>query len=125
MGASVLDRVLSVEEVRKQMRAVNDAARNQGAVIHYGERGEDELVIMSAAFYQQLLAERLHAAAMQPGPYAAFNRAIVEGRLGRELKPAVRRRMLGLRDESSVSLEQMIALGSDDRTPARRRVASR
>jgi hypothetical protein len=125
MGAGVLDRVLSVEEVRSQMRAVNDAARNQGAVIHYGDRGEDELVIMSVALYQRLLAERLHAAAVQPGPYAGFNRAIEEGRLGRELKPAVRRRMSGLDEESGISLEQMIALGSDDRTPARRRVTSR
>lgn len=125
MGASVMDRVLSVEEVRNQMRAVNEAARNQGAVIHYGERGEDELVIMSVAIFQQLLAERLHAAAVQPGPYAAFNRAIEEGRLSREQKPAPRRRMPGVSDESTVSLKQMVALGSDDRTPTRRRLASR
>lgn len=125
MGVSVMDRVLTVEEVRNKMRAVNDAARNQGAVIHYGERGEDELVIMSVAIYQRLLAERLHAAAVQPGPYAAFNRAIEEGRLGREQKPVVRRRMPGLSDESTVSLEEMIALGGDDRTPTRRRAASR
>lgn len=120
-----MDRVLSVEEVRNQMRAVNEAARNQGAVIHYGERGEDELVIMSVAIFQQLLAERLHAAAVQPGPYAAFNRAIEEGRLSREQKPAPRRRMPGVSDESTVSLKQMVALGSDDRTPTRRRLASR
>lgn len=125
MGVNVVDRVLSVEEVRGKMRAVNDAARNEGAVIHYGERGEDEFVIMSVAMFELLLAERLRAAGMDPGPYAGFNRAIEEGRIGGEQKPAARRRIPGSSDESNVSPAQMVALGSDDRKPSRRRLARR
>jgi hypothetical protein len=127
MATSVVDHVLSVEEVRKRMKDVNEAALHQGAVIHYGERGADQLVIMSRELCESLLADRPRAAAARPGPYAAFNRALAEGRLGGQERAAavqVPRRMPGLSDESGLSLEQMVAAGSDDRVPSRRRRAA-
>jgi len=128
MAASVVDHVLSVEEVRKRMKDVNEAALHQGAVIHYGERGADQLVIMSRELCESLLADRPRAAAARPGPYAAFNRALAEGCLGGQEKAAAvqvpRRRMPGLSDESGLSLEQMVVAGSDDRVPSRRRRAA-
>ena len=129
MAATVIDRVLTVEELRKRMKDVNEAALHQGAVIHYGERGADQLVIMSRELWEELLADRSRAAAERSGPYAAFNRALLEGRIGaaevtetREDPAATpRRRMPGLSDASTASIAAMVAAGRDDRAPARRR----
>jgi hypothetical protein len=128
MGTSVIDHVLSVEEVRKRLKDVNEAALHQSAIIHYGERGADQLVIMSRELCEALLAERAQAAAAQPGPYAAFNRAVAEGRLGGAVRAdnaaegrPVRRRMPGVSGVSALSLEGMVGAGSDDRAPRRRR----
>ncbi|HEY0778978.1 MAG TPA: hypothetical protein VGD56_13490 [Gemmatirosa sp.] len=131
MGTSVVDHVLSVEEVRKRFKDVNKAAMHQHAVIHYGERGADQLVIMSRELCDALFADRARSAAVQPGPYAAFNRALADGRLGGlvsagatpEDRPA-RRRMPDTSDVSALSLAQMVAAGDDDRAPQRRRRAA-
>ena len=128
MGTSVIDHVLSVEEVRKRLKDVNEAARHQRAIIHDGERGADQLVIMSRELCETLLAERAQAAAAQPGPYAAFNRAVADGRLGGAVRAdqaaegrSVRRRLASASDVSALSLEGVISAGSDDRAPRRRR----
>jgi hypothetical protein len=48
MSTSVVDRVLSVDEVRKRFKDVNEAALQRHAVIHCGERTTDQLEIMSS-----------------------------------------------------------------------------
>src|SRR5688572_4155277 len=121
MGTSVIDHVLTVEEVRTRLKDVNDAALHQGAVIYYGDRGTAELVIMSKDLFQSLVAEQARAAAMGSGPYASFNRAIAEGRLGGRSERAPRRRMRGVSDTSSLPVEQMVAVGRDARAPKHRR----
>ncbi len=125
---SVIDHVLSIEEVRQGMKAVTEAALHQGAVIHYGERGADQLVIMSRELWEAVLAERPRAAAECPGPYAAFSRAVAEGRLGQgseEAKPAARpRRATDLNETSTIPLAQMVQMGHDISAPARRRPAA-
>ncbi len=114
MEVGVIDRVLSVEEVRKNFKDVNEAALHGGAIIHYGERGADQLVIMSRATCEALMLERIQASAASAGPYAAFSRAVAEGRLGSTgyPLPRVRHRYPG-NDEakSSWSVEEMVNLG--------------
>jgi hypothetical protein len=56
MDQSLFDHVLSVEELRKRLAEVNNAALHQNAIIHYGERGADQLVIMSRAMFETLFA---------------------------------------------------------------------
>jgi hypothetical protein len=130
MGKSVIDHVLSVGELRKRLKDVNEAALHQNAIIHYGERGADQLVIMSRELCDALLAERAQAAAAQPGPYAAFNRTLAEGRLGGGVRAdtaaeerSVRRRAPGASDLSALPLERMVVVGGDHRAPRRRRAA--
>lgn len=127
MSASVMDHVLSVEEVRKQFKAVNEAALHQQAVIHYGERGADQLVIMSREMWEAML-ERAQTVVSRPSPYAGFTQALVDGRLGMPVGPAAvpqaRRRLRDSGEDSTVSLANMIAAGADASLPSRRRPAA-
>jgi hypothetical protein len=120
VSAAVIDRVLSVDELRKRLKDVNDAALHLQAVIHYGERGEDQLVIISRDLFDQLMTDRIRLAA-KSGPYAAFNRAMLEGQFARPSEHSPRRRTPDLSDESGVPVDDMVAAGHDDRAPRRRR----
>jgi hypothetical protein len=128
MSASVMDRVLSVEEVRRRFKTVNAAALHHKALIHYGERGTDQLVIISVQTLAALL-ERAQTVATQASPYAGFTQALVEGRLGRPVGAAAvpqgRRRLpdAGAAD-STVPVATMVVAGADASPPRRRRPAS-
>jgi hypothetical protein len=124
MDPAVMSRVLTIEEVKQKMKDIRTAAVHYGGVVHCGERGKDELVIVSSRRWEEMTRGQNETASARPNPYAAFSRALQAGRLGvAEAGATPRRRIPGLQD-SGVPVEQMLALGSDD-APSRRRPADR
>lgn len=124
MDPAVMSRVLTIEEVKQKMKDIRVAAVHYGGVVHCGERGRDELVIVSSQRWQELTRGD-EAASAKPNPYAAFARALQTGRLGvADAGLVQRRRLPGQQTESGVPMEQMIALGAED-LPSRRRPADR
>jgi hypothetical protein len=124
MVAGLLGRVLTIEEVKQRMKDIREAAVHYGGVVHCGERGRDELVIVSARLWEEVTSSRQdEAAASAPAdPYEGFTRALREGRLGLPGHgPEPRRRMPNLRDESDLSVDEMVRLAGPDRVPRRRR----
>jgi hypothetical protein len=122
MAPNVLGRVLTIEEVKQKMKDVRDAAVHYGGVVHCGERGRDELVIVSLDTWRKHTSQETAAAnAPSDDPYAAVQRALDAGRLGLQGGPAPRRRLAKVADESGISVEEMIAAGSEAVTPRRRR----
>ena len=125
MDPAVMNRVLTIEEVKQKMKDIRVAAVHYGGVVHCGERGRDELVIVSSQRWEEATRAHGDGASTRPNPYGAFARAMQDGRLGvSSASPAQRRRMPGLQTDSGVPVEQMMALGSDD-APSRRRPADR
>jgi hypothetical protein len=125
MDPAVMGRVLTIEEVKQKMKDIRTAAVHYGGVVHCGERGKDELVIVSSRRWEEMTRGQKEAASTRPNPYAAFSRALQAGRLGvAEVGTGQRRRIPGLQTDSGVPVEQMMALGSDD-APVRRRPADR
>lgn len=115
------DRVLTIEEVKQKMKDIRTAAVHYGVVVHCGERGRDELVIVSARRWKEL-TDAGAAAPRASGPYGAFARALQSGRLGGGERPAeARRRLPGLPTESDVGPEEMARLGAEAGSPRRRR----
>jgi len=95
-------------------------------VIHDGDRATDQLVIMSSAMCAALMA-RAQTTATRPSPYAGFTQALADGRLE---VPAdanavcqTRRHLRDLRDDSGLTIADMVAAGADARAPRRRRPA--
>jgi hypothetical protein len=125
MDPAVMSRVLTIEEVKQKMKDVRAAAVHYGGVVHCGERGRDELVIVSTQRWNEVTRGQSEAVSSSPSPYAVFARAMADGRLGLTNAPAEqRRRIAGLKTESGVSVAEMIALGTED-LPPRRRPADR
>jgi hypothetical protein len=123
MRTDVLDRVLTIEEVKQKMKEIRTAAVHYGGVVHCGERGRDELVIVSSRTWEAVTAgkESGNTAAADANPYSAFERALKDGRLGGAgHAPEPRRRAANLPDETGLSLSHMIALGREEE-PRRRR----
>jgi hypothetical protein len=120
----VLGAVLTIEEVKQRMKDVRIAAVHRGSVIHCGERGRDEMVILSTRLWEELNARKqaeMSAAELPREPYDAFARALGSGRL---LPAAARgRRRMQVQTDSSVPAEQMVALGTEDKVSPRRRRA--
>jgi hypothetical protein len=119
----VTSRVLTIEEVKQKMKDIRAAAVHYGGVVHCGERGRDELVIVSSRKWDEVTRmPGAHTAVGQPeSPYAVFDRALKDGRIGgQEGAPEPRRRLSGLATESDLSIEQMIALGADPGSQRRR-----
>ncbi|HLL53352.1 MAG TPA: hypothetical protein VK447_07395, partial [Myxococcaceae bacterium] len=54
----VLGSVLTIEEVKQRMKDVRIAAVHRGSVIHCGERGRDEMVIVSARLWEEVNARK-------------------------------------------------------------------
>lgn len=120
----VTSRVLTIEEVKQKMKDIRAAAVHYGEVVHCGERGRDELVIVSSRKWDEVT--RMPGAQGTAGgvenPYAVFGRALQDGRIGgQDAGPEPRRRIPGLATESGVPIEEMISLGADTRTSRRRR----
>ncbi|HST59262.1 MAG TPA: hypothetical protein VLK84_11245, partial [Longimicrobium sp.] len=95
-----------------------------GGVVHCGERGRDELVIVSSQKWDEVtrMPGAHEAAGWAVDPYAVFGRALQDGRIGGpEASPEPRRRISGLATESGVPIEEMISLGADTRSSRRRR----
>jgi hypothetical protein len=125
MDAAVMSRVLTIEEVKQKMKDIRAAAVHYGGVVHCGERGKDELVIVSSRRWEEMTRGQNETASARPNPYAAFSRALQDGRLGvARAEPVQRRRIPGLQTDSGVPVEQMSALGAED-VPSRRRPADR
>lgn len=127
MGTDVLDRVLTIEEVKQKMKEIRTAAVHYGGVVHCGERGRDELVIVSSRIWEEVTSRKQaesYEAELPANPYAAFARALEDGRLGvpTDVKEK-RRRMPGLPAESGISLSEMTALGRNNASSRRRRPA--
>jgi hypothetical protein len=118
----VLGSVLTIEEVKQRMKDVRIAAVHRGSVIHCGERGRDEMVILSARLWEEVNARKqaeMSAAELPREPYAAFARALEAGRL---VPAAARgRRRMRVETDSSLTAEQMVALGTEDQASSRRR----
>jgi hypothetical protein len=123
MDPAVMTRVLTIEEVKQKMKDIRAAAVHYGGVVHCGERGRDELVIVSSQRWEEATRGQGDSGSTRPNPYGAFARALQDGRLGvLGAAPAQRRRIPGLQTESGIPVEQMIALGADEVQPQRRRV---
>jgi hypothetical protein len=123
----VTSRVLTIEEVKQKMKDIRAAAVHYGGVVHCGERGRDELVIVSSRKWDEVtrMPGAHEAGGRAEDPYAVFGRALQDGRIGgREAGPEPRRRIPGLATESGLPLEDMIALGADTRSPRHRRLES-
>lgn len=56
-----LTRVLTVNEVRENIKALREAALHRGAVVHFGERGRDEVVLVAADAFVALEHEARRA----------------------------------------------------------------
>lgn len=123
----VLDRVLTIEEVKQRMKDIRTAAVHRGSVVHCGERGRDEMVIVSARLWEEVNArwqEETSGAELPRDPYAAFARAMETGRLAPSPAPGRRRREV--ETDSTLTAEQMAALGAEEPAAApRRRVRER
>lgn len=118
----LISSVLTIEEVKQRMKDVRIAAVHRGSVIHCGERGRDEMVIVSARLWEEVNARKqaeMSAAELPREPYDAFARALGSGRL----VPAASRgrRRLPVEPDSSLTAEQMVALGTEDQASPRRR----
>lgn len=117
----VTNRVLTIEEVKQKMKDIRAVAVHYGGVVHCGERGRDELVIVSSRRWEEVTG----AARSETGagnPYGAFARALESGRLGAGSGGAERRRRIpGLAAESQMTVEEMAALGMEEERPRRRR----
>lgn len=125
MDPAVMNRVLTIEEVKQKMKDIRTAAVHYGGVVHCGERGRDELVIVSARRWDEVTRAQNQPAASARNPYGAFARALQEGRLGTpSAAPEQRRRMRDVQSESGIPVEQMIALGTEN-PPSRRRSTGR
>jgi hypothetical protein len=124
MDPAVMSRVLTIEEVKQKMKDIRAAAVHYGGVVHCGERGRDELVIVSSRRWEELTRGQNETASARPNPYAAFSRALQAGRLGVAEAGATQRRRIPGPQDSGVPVEQMLALGADD-APSRRRPADR
>jgi hypothetical protein len=118
---NVLDSVLTIEEVKQRMKDVRIAAVHHGSVIHCGERGRDEMVIVSARVWEELNARKqaeMSGAELPREPYDAFARALGSGRLA---PASVRgRRRMPVETDSAFTIDQMVALGAEDSPPRRR-----
>jgi hypothetical protein len=125
MDPAVMNRVLTIEEVKQKMKDIRTAAVHYGGVVHCGERGRDELVIVSTRRWDEVIRAQNEPAASARSPYGVFARALQEGRLGAAAAaPEERRRMRDVQTDSGIPVEQMIALGMEG-PPSRRRSAGR
>lgn len=121
MDPAVMNRVLTIEEVKQKMKDIRAAAVHYGGVVHCGERGRDELVIVSSRRWEEVTRGQDESASVRPNPYGAFARALRDGRLGvPDDASRPRRRIPGLQTESGIPMEQMIALGAEESKPRRR-----
>ena len=122
MTEDILDRVLTIEETKLRMRDIRDRAVHRHAVIRFGDRGRDEMVIVSSAVWAEVnalkhgdLAARLPSAT----PFAAFSHLLRQPHQV-ERSPEPRRRISGQRDTSGVAVEEMISLAGTPEKPRRR-----
>lgn len=117
-------RALNISEVRERLSEVREEALYRGAVIHWGDRGRDELVTLSRELFQRLI-ERAAEAAAKPDEdaWAAFEAALAEGRLADSGGVGPRRRIPGRSQVSSVAWNDIPALVGTEPQPRRRRSA--
>ena len=112
----VTSRVFTIGEVRQKMKDIRAAAVHYGSVVHCGERGRDELVIVSSRKWDEVtrMPGAHEAGGRAEDPYAVFGRALQDGRIGgQEAGPERRRLIPGLATESILTIEEMISLGAD------------
>jgi hypothetical protein len=79
-------RVLTVNQVRDNIKAIREAALHERAEVHFGERGRDEVVILSARELAALKARAKPPITANPAPrgrrrtkHLAFVEAILAG----------------------------------------------
>src|SRR5438874_12760246 len=61
-----IDRALTVNEARDNIKRIREAALHERAEIHFGERGRDEVVILSATALAELKERAREAATAAP-----------------------------------------------------------
>jgi hypothetical protein len=121
MAEDLLDRVLTIEETKLRMKDIRDRAVYQQAVVRFGDRGRDEMVIVSSALWDEVNVRKQEELAVAvPSPFAPFARILRE-RAGRPAQPLPRRRMPGLEDTGELSVEDMVRLAGEPDRPRRRR----
>jgi hypothetical protein len=118
------NRPLNISEVRERLREVREDALYRGRIIHWGDRGRDELVTLSSDLFQRLI-ER--PGALPEGPrddaWASFETALAEGRLTDSGDGGPRRRVPRLVQTSIVSWDEVPALAGYEPQRRRRRSA--
>ncbi len=123
MGVSE-KRILNISEVRERLSEVREEALYRGAIVHWGDRGRDELVTLSRDLFQRLLEHGVQSPAKpEEDPWAAFDTALAEGRLADSGDSGPRRRMPGLPQVSGIAWNDVPALVSTESRPRRRRIA--
>jgi hypothetical protein len=109
-----IDSVLAIRQVKQRMQDIRVATVHRGSVIHFGRRGRDEMVIVSARLWESLNSRnqaRLSAAELPRDSYDVFGRALRTGRLVPTGTGA--RRRTQLEPASPLTIEQMIELGKE------------
>jgi hypothetical protein len=123
MAEDLLDHVLTIEETKLRMKDIRDRAVHQRAVVRFGDRGRDEMVIVSSALWNEVNSrkqEEMAGRVPTASAFAAFDHLLQE-RPGALAKPLPRRRMPGLKDTSDLTVAEMARLGEDTARPRRRR----
>jgi hypothetical protein len=117
-------RPLNICEVRERLREVREDALDRDRVIHWGDRGRDELVTLSSDLFQRLI-EHPGEPLEEPveDAWAAFETALAEGRQTDSGDVGPRRRLPGLPQTSSVAWDETPAMACDEPQRRRRRTA--
>jgi len=116
-------RILNISEVRERLSEVREDALYRGAIVHWGDRGRDELVTLSRDLFQRLLEHGVQSPAKpEEDPWTAFDTALAEGRLADSGDSGPRRRMPGLPQVSVIAWNDVPALVSSESRPRRRRI---
>jgi len=112
--------ILTSEKVRTNLSDIRQWVMRSRQVVHWGNRGQDEAVIMSSEQYKELLARARASESSGPNPWEGLSAAFTDGRLYIGKGVGERTRSPDQPVESGLSWEAMAALGADERSFRRR-----
>jgi hypothetical protein len=123
--------VLSTEAVKVNFREIKQAVLHRGAVVHFGDRQQDDFVIIARARYEALLARAQRAGEAEAGPgrsdfLAGIAAGVRAGTLGGGTQPRHREYHGPIAQDSTITVPEMMALGrgSQAQMPRHRRTRS-